>query len=72
MSDDSALYEFPSEFLSSLAHAERGYCDAQSILPVDGRYACHCTCGAWDTTADTLDEGVEMARKHTAETAALA
>jgi hypothetical protein len=69
--DDSALYEFPADFMTSLAQAERGYCDAQSVLPVDDHYVCHCTCGAWDTTSATLNEGVELARKHTAETDAL-
>lgn len=64
MSDDSALYEFPSEFLSSIAMAD-GECEAQSILPAGDRYVGHCTCGRWDIEASTLERGVHLAREHT-------
>jgi hypothetical protein len=67
---DSVLYDKPTEFIAEIAStASDGYCDAQSILPLDGRYACHCTCGRWDVMAETRDEGLALARQHTAEAA---
>jgi len=66
--EDSVLYDLPAEFFADMA-AATGYCDAQSILPVEGRYLCHCTCGSWDVEASTRDEGLTLARAHTAETA---
>jgi hypothetical protein len=69
MADDNSLHEKPAEFMSALKdHA--GYCDAQSILPADGHYVCHCTCGGWDVTASSREEGLAMARAHTAQTQA--
>jgi len=66
---DSVLYDLPGEFFVSLASsASDGYCDAQSILPLEGRYVCHCTCGRWDIVVDTSDQGLELARRHTAPT----
>lgn len=67
--EDSVLYDLPTEYLAEIAAAPDGYCDAQSILPRDGRYVCHCTCGRWDVVTDTRDEGLVAAREHTAETA---
>jgi len=64
--DESALHEKPAEFLAALRdHA--GVCDAQSILPADDHYVCHCTCGRWDVSAATREEGLALARAHTAE-----
>jgi hypothetical protein len=71
MSDESALHEAPLEFINSLAEVT-GYCEAQSILPVNGRYVGHCTCGGWDVVVDGHDECLALARKHTAETASRA
>ena len=65
MEEDNPLFDFPSEFLSSVATAD-GVCEAQSILPRDDHYVGHCTCGRWDVTAPSLQEGVDMARAHTA------
>jgi hypothetical protein len=70
MADSAAseiLYDLPGEFLADLA-ATDGTCDAQSVLPRDGKYLCHCTCGRWDVVVDTTMQGLELARKHTAET----
>jgi hypothetical protein len=69
VSDDNSLQEKPAEFMSALRD-NAGYCDAQSILPVDDHYACHCTCGAWDITAPTREEGLALARAHTTATGA--
>jgi hypothetical protein len=69
VTDDSSLHEKPSEFMSALKD-HRGYCDAQSVLPEDDHYVCHCTCGGWDITAATREEGLALARAHTASTAA--
>lgn len=66
--EDSVLYDLPTEFFADMA-ASHGYCDAQSILPFEGKYVCHCTCGSWDIEAPTRDEGLTLARQHTAETA---
>jgi hypothetical protein len=70
MDDDNSLHEKPAEFFTQLS-ASPGYCDAQSILPIDEdrSYVCHCTCGRWDTTAPSRERGLEMAREHTAATA---
>lgn len=65
--EDSALHESPLEFVHSLAEIT-GFCEAQSILPVEVRYAGHCTCGGWDIVVDSHDECLELARRHTAET----
>jgi hypothetical protein len=66
--EDSVLYDLPGEFLAHMAASARGgTCDAQSILPRGGRYACHCTCGRWDVEVSTSDEGVRLARQHTSE-----
>ncbi|MFZ2175037.1 MAG: hypothetical protein WAW17_13610 [Rhodococcus sp. (in: high G+C Gram-positive bacteria)] len=67
--DDSSLYDLPTEFFAGFA-AAAGYCDAQSILPVDDRYVCHCSCGRWDLTAASRDEGLALARAHTQATSA--
>jgi hypothetical protein len=64
---DSVLYDLPQEFMADIT-ACTGFCDAQSILPRDDRYICHCTCGRWDIVTGTRDEGLDLARAHTAET----
>jgi hypothetical protein len=64
MEDENPLFDFPSEFLTSLTTAD-GVCEAQSILPEGDHYLGHCTCGRWDVIAASQDEGVEMARRHT-------
>ncbi|ARE37821.1 hypothetical protein A0W34_30335 (plasmid) [Rhodococcus sp. BH4] len=65
--EDSILYDLPTEFFADMA-ASSGYCDAQSILPVEGKYLCHCTCGAWDIETPDRDTGLALARAHTAQT----
>jgi hypothetical protein len=68
--DESALHESPIEFLAG-ATAVTGTCEAQSVLPLpDGTHAGHCTCGRWDVIASSQEEGLELARAHTAETGA--
>ena len=67
MEEDSVLFDLPTEFFASMAEAS-GFCDAQSILPHDGKYFCRCTCGRWDTVSPSRDEGLALARAHTAET----
>jgi hypothetical protein len=69
-SDDNALHEAPIEFMHGATEVT-GSCEAQSILPTADGYACHCTCGRWDTVVATQDEGVAAARQHTAEARAL-
>ncbi|MBH0118417.1 hypothetical protein I0Q12_02235 [Rhodococcus sp. CX] len=64
---DSVLYDLPGEFISSMAESS-GYCDAQAVLPRDGHYIAFCTCGRWNITSPTLDECLELASIHTAET----
>jgi hypothetical protein len=65
---DSVLYDLPGEFVADMAVSGDGTCDAQSILPRDGVYVCHCTCGGWDVEAVSSEEGLRLARLHTAET----
>jgi hypothetical protein len=62
--EDSAFEETPQEYFEKF-FTNTGYCDAQSILPRDGRYVCHCTCGSWDTVAEDRETGLELAREHT-------
>lgn len=69
MSDENSLHEKPAEFMSALKD-NAGHCDAQSILPAGDHYACHCTCGSWDVVAPTREEGLALARAHTAGTRA--
>jgi hypothetical protein len=64
---EGVLYDLPQEFMADIA-AATGYCDAQSILPREDHYICHCTCGRWDIVTDSCDEGLARARAHTAET----
>jgi hypothetical protein len=66
--DESALHEKPAEFFEGFV-ASPGFCDAQSVIPVDDHYSCHCSCGAWDVEAPTREEGLELARAHTRATA---
>lgn len=63
--DDSALHEKPLEFLAGIANTG-GDCDGQSILPEDGHFRASCTCGNWSVEVDDSDEGLRLARLHTA------
>jgi hypothetical protein len=63
--DDNALHEKPLEFLTSIANAG-GDCDGQSILPENGHFRASCTCGNWSVEVDDADEGLRLARLHTA------
>ena len=63
--DDSVLYDSPTEFLHELATAG-GACVAQSVVPQgDGTYVCACSCTAWETTAPSREAGLTLARLHT-------
>lgn len=65
MSDDNVMYDSPTEFLHEIA-AQSGLCVAQSVVPLpDGGYRCACSCGHWEVTADSRDEGLRLAREHT-------
>ena len=45
MSDDTVLYDSPTEFLHEVAE-KAGRCMAQSVIPRDdGTYVCACSCG---------------------------
>jgi hypothetical protein len=65
--DDSGLHDSPTEFLHAMASGE-GKCYGQSILPVDSGdgFLCRCSCGRWLVSAPTMDEGLALARAHTA------
>jgi hypothetical protein len=67
MADDyeSALEEKPLEFLTSIANSG-GSCDGQAIIPDGGHYRCWCSCGEWNIEAPTQEEGLRLARGHTA------
>ncbi|MFC4944319.1 hypothetical protein [Pseudonocardia sp. GCM10023141] len=71
MDDDNMMLDSPMEFLSGLADAEGaeegGYCLGQSILDAGDHYACHCSCGSWDVRTGTREEGLRLARLHTAD-----
>lgn len=60
--DDSVMSESPQEFLQDITP---GYCDVQSFVPVEGGYAGHCTCGAWDVVMPTQAEAHALAVQHT-------
>lgn len=62
--DDTSLHEKPSEFFEGFTPSP-GYCDAQSVVPGEDGYRCHCSCGAWDLVAPTREEGLRLAREHT-------
>lgn len=65
---DNIMYDSPTEFLHDVAGNE-GRCMAQSVIPQpDGEYACACSCERWDITAPSREEGLRLAREHTAET----
>jgi hypothetical protein len=66
VSDEAVFEESPQEFFRE-NFTNTGYCDAQSILPIDGKYRCHCTCGNWDIIADDRESGLAAAREHTRE-----
>jgi hypothetical protein len=63
---ESVFRERPQEF-SQENFLKEGTCDAQSILPAGDHYVCHCTCGRWDVTVATAEQGLELARQHTRE-----
>lgn len=65
--DESSLHEKPAEFMTG---PTPGVCEAQSVLPDGDHFRCHCSCGGWDTTAATREEGLELARQHTRSTEA--
>lgn len=67
---DGVLYDLPTEFFTEFMNIS-GRCDAQSIIPVEGRYKCHCSCGSWDIEADTAESGLALAREHTRITDAI-
>lgn len=57
------MYDSPLEMMQD-AVAE-GNCDVQSVVPLpEGGYRCACSCDAWETTAETRDEGLRLAREH--------
>jgi hypothetical protein len=65
----NVLHDSPREFLSAVVSA--GECDAQSVIPLDdGTYSCGCSCKGWVDTASSVEEGLALARAHTAQTAA--
>ena len=66
MSDTLFTMDSPQEFFQE-HFTNSGYCDAQTILPVEGGYLCHCTCGRWDVTAPDREQGLDAAREHTRE-----
>jgi hypothetical protein len=66
VSGESVFSDRPQEFFQE-NFLKDGTCDAQSILPGDGHYVCHCTCGRWDVTSATAEQGLELARQHTRE-----
>jgi hypothetical protein len=64
------MYDSPTEFLHEVAEHE-GVCVAQSVIPTEeGDYRCACSCEQWDVTAPSREEGLRLAREHTAETRA--
>ena len=65
--NESALHDSPTDFMSSVAMS-RGTCDAQSVIPDGDGFSCRCSCGAWSTTTATREEGLALAKAHTAST----
>jgi hypothetical protein len=64
--DDSVMYDTPLEFISD-AIQRQDECAAQSVIPrADGTYACGCSCERWEATAPSIEEGLRLAREHTA------
>ena len=65
MSDESILYDSPTEFLHEVAE-KKGECVAQSVIPLEpGKYVCACSCETWEVVAPTREDGLAMARRHT-------
>lgn len=63
------LHDSPREFLSDVTSS--GGCDAQSVIPLDdGTSSCGCSCKGWADVADSLEDGLQLARAHTARTGA--
>ncbi len=66
MSNESVLYDSPSELLHEVADSDRA-CAAQSVVPQDdGSYLCACSCMHWEAVVATREGGLQMARAHTA------
>jgi hypothetical protein len=62
---DNVMYDSPTEFLHEVSQAT-GVCAAQSVIPQEGGdYMCACSCGRWQTSAPTRQEGLRLAREHT-------
>jgi hypothetical protein len=62
---DNVMYDSPTEFLHEVA-SSNGECVAQSVIPDEaGVYTVACSCEAWETTAQTREEGLTLARRHT-------
>ena len=65
MSDDNVMYDSPLEMMQE-AIAD-GSCDVQSVVPMaGGGYRCACSCERWMVTSSSRDEGLALARQHTA------
>ena len=60
--DEGFMSDSPQDLLKDITP---GYCDVQSFVPVEGGYAGHCTCGAWDVVARTQEEAHTLAVAHT-------
>ena len=71
MSDDeSALYEQPLEFMTSIAN-NGGECDGQWVVPDDDDTAVFhvaCACGKWELQSDSIEHGLDLARMHSGST----
>lgn len=64
MSDENVMYDSPVEFMAAAANSDG--CMAQSVIPIaEGEYQCRCSCGTWETTAPSREEGLRLARAHT-------
>lgn len=65
MNDETILYESPIEIMAEAA-ALSGECAAQSVIPIGpGLYRCACTCELWEIETESLQNGLEAARRHT-------
>ncbi len=62
---DSVLYDSPTEFLGDVTSSS-DLCVAQSVIPTgDGDYRVACSCGDWEVTAPSREQGLRLARRHT-------
>jgi len=62
---DNVMHDSPTEFLHEVTQTT-GVCAAQSVIPREDDYLCACSCGQWQTSAPTRQEGLRLARLHTA------